>query len=540
MAFSELILGLGLFFLGMQLVGEYLRRLSGPGFRHLVANSTHSRPLAAGLGVLFGGLMQSATAVTFILVSMLRSGLINLSHAAPVVLWCNVGLTALAFVLSFDIHPLVAWLVGLAGIGVGLFKRPAWRATAGVFLGVGLILFGLADMSAGAAPLKNTAWFQDFIRLMAAAPLLAFAGGILAAVLLQSNTGATLLLITLASVGAIDFEVAVMMIYGTNLGAIVLRLFLSAGMHGDSLRLVRLEDLFCVAGGAIMVLLYYLEAAGVPLVAALARAFSGNISSQLAVVFLLSNLLPALVVTVLQSRVLRLLHHAIRDVPPSPGDPRYLSSTALDDSTTSLDLLRKEMAHLIELVQTTEPGQADQDGDEESETPFSRLAAKIEQFSAQLAGKNLISDDGARQLHLLRAELSLARYLESAVTSYRSQARSLPAEVPRPDEMNRLLDGLLHQAVECSAHPGVENLGALSEGAAKHISPASNARRAFVLSNAKVSPDAKLSAENMADDFELCLWILRRLSKLLADSAGLPKPAKHHAVPSGGGTATAD
>ena len=53
--------------------------------------------------------MQSATGVTFVLVNMVTSGLIEAEAALAVITWTNVGLTALAFVVTLDIHPLVAW-----------------------------------------------------------------------------------------------------------------------------------------------------------------------------------------------------------------------------------------------------------------------------------------------------------------------------------------------------------------------------------------------------------------------------------------------
>jgi hypothetical protein len=95
---STLVLGLGLFFLGIQLIGLSLRQLAGDSFRMLVQRTTHSRLQASLVGLLFGAIMQSATAVTFILASLASSGLIETHAALPIVVWCNVGLTALAFV----------------------------------------------------------------------------------------------------------------------------------------------------------------------------------------------------------------------------------------------------------------------------------------------------------------------------------------------------------------------------------------------------------------------------------------------------------
>ncbi|HEU4678879.1 MAG TPA: Na/Pi symporter, partial [Terrimicrobiaceae bacterium] len=169
-AANSLILGLGFFFLGLQLIGENLRKLSGSSFRTIIKTTTHSPFLGAGLGVLAGAVMQSATAVTFILVSLTDSGLIKARAAAPIIIWSNVGLTALAFVTTLNIHPLVAYFVGGAGIALGILRIGLWQTVAGSLLGMGLILFGLQEMGTGAAPLKDAAWFQGALSLALAAP----------------------------------------------------------------------------------------------------------------------------------------------------------------------------------------------------------------------------------------------------------------------------------------------------------------------------------------------------------------------------------
>ncbi|MGB7790996.1 MAG: hypothetical protein WBL39_07265, partial [Terrimicrobiaceae bacterium] len=135
---NSLILGLGLFFLGLRLIGENLRRLSGSSFRNVIKATTHSALLGAGLGTLAGAVMQSATAVTFILVSLTDSGFIKARAAAPVIVWSNVGLTALAFLTTLNIHPLVAYAVGGAGIALGTVRVPLWQTIAGSLLGMGL------------------------------------------------------------------------------------------------------------------------------------------------------------------------------------------------------------------------------------------------------------------------------------------------------------------------------------------------------------------------------------------------------------------
>ena len=99
-------------------------------------------------------------------------------------------------------------------------------------------------------------------------------------------------------------------------------MFLSAGLRGEQLRLVRLEDFFCVLSGAVMVALFVVEQAGVPLGAALLNSLSLPITTKLAVVFLISNLLPALLLSPALGHVLEFL----RDSGPYNRDRRSIAA----------------------------------------------------------------------------------------------------------------------------------------------------------------------------------------------------------------------
>jgi len=106
---NGIILGLGLFF-GFQLTGQNMRALSGEIFRNLVRGLTDSQWLTALCGLFAGALMQSAKVVTFILVSMLGSGIIQSAATRLLLVWCHVGLTAFAFLAAVNISPTVAYL----------------------------------------------------------------------------------------------------------------------------------------------------------------------------------------------------------------------------------------------------------------------------------------------------------------------------------------------------------------------------------------------------------------------------------------------
>jgi phosphate:Na+ symporter len=512
---SALVLGLGLFFLGIQLVGENLRRLSGPSFRRAI-HRVSERPLLSALtGVGFGALMQSATAVTFILAGMARSGIVTARGAAPVILWCNVGLTALAFLVTLDIHPLVAYLVGAAGIFSGMVRQPLWRAAAGVLLGVGLVLFGLESMGDGAAPLRNQEWFQHMLAATVDSPLVAFAIGVLAAAILQSNTGAAMLIITLAGVGSFSTAQAAMLIYGTNLGAIGLRVFLALNLDRPARRLVRFEDIFCAWSGVLMIALFFAEEAGVPLVLAAVEHIASGPKLQLALVFLLSNLVPAALMSGAIGPILRQLERWLPgESSAALAQPKYLSDAALSDPTTAIDLMSKELSRLLVAVHL-EPKRAElgEDGEPEGDPAFGQLSATIEQYGARLAAKNALDEKNAHFLHLLRAELSLIRYFEDTVREFNDALFEVHDRADLREAVYTLKHGL-HELIRAARRASEEPTAASVETLRALTKRHGESLKAQVAKAKSQSAAPEIAA--LSDAFELSAWMLHRLSKVLS------------------------
>lgn len=513
---SSLVLGLGLFFLGLQLVGQNLRQLSGGGFRHLVKSATHTPLLAALLGLVAGALMQSATAVTFILVSMVGSGLIQTASARVIVVWCNVGLTALAFLAAFNIHPLVAYLVGGAGIFMGSVRKKPWNTIAGALLGVGMILFALGEMGAGAAPLKDAPWFHAAMETALSSPFTAFLCGIAGAAVLQSNTGAAMLVITLSGAGAIPVSHALPVIYGTNLGAIVLRLFLAVGMTGSALRLVRMEDFFCLVSGVLMMALYFAEAMGIPLIQALINHVSGGPAIQLAVVFLLSNLLPALLMTpVLPACGAFLSRIWPNDPAAAPNAPAFLTNQALVDPATALDLLPKELARLISTLRADASGSDASDPESHVSPAFIQLGNAIENFCVRLASENQLGSTQSLQLQRFRAWLHTVRHIGEAVGEFADAFSALsPGAKEVAKDLQLWLQTNIQLAANATATLDPAGVAGFHEQSKPHGPTTQEQRDQFNAALQSCPGTEKLALSALGDDFDIAAWLIHRISKL--------------------------
>ncbi len=518
---SSLVLGLGLFFLGIQLVGENLRRLSGRSFRKVMQRVAERPMVAAVTGVGFGAAMQSATAVTFVLAGMQKSGLVSATGAAPVILWCNVGLTALVFLAALNIHPLVAYFTGATGILAAMIRQSLWRSVAGGLLGIGLIMFGLQSMSAGAEPLKNQEWFQAMLTGAVSSPVIAFGVGILAAALLQSNTGAAMLVIALAAAGEFKIEQAALLIYGSNLGAIGLRFILSMNLDSASQRLVRFEDIFCLWTSVVMVVLTLIETTGLPGPLTLARWIApDSLQFQLAVLFLLSNLIPAILVAPFTSKILGLLQRWIPDREAEAfTKPMFLSDTAWNDPGTAADLALHESARLIGSL-TLNPLERHGNPSDESTAPadFVALANEIEQFLAQVATSSRMSQGEAHRIHLVRSELGVIRYLEEAVRDFREclydVEHSKSGNTPVPavvDSLSQLLD----LATKCTERPTAAALAEFREATRKNHPAAVKAKGETKAHAADLDQKSATRISALCDAYDLAVWMLHRLSKTL-------------------------
>jgi phosphate:Na+ symporter len=405
---------------------------------------------------------------------------------------------------------------------MAFLRRPTAQLLAGVWVGISLLLFGLQTISAGARPLHDLAWFQSLLHETVHSPLIGFASGFLLAMLVQSNTAAALIVIALASAGALDLTQATMIIYGTNLGTIVIRIVLAMGLRGSAMQLVRFEDFFCLLSGALMVPLFYAERwLHLPLVGSWAQSMSPDLSMQLAIVFLLSNLLPALVIWPLH----RLVGQALGRIwPPGKEEedavPKFLQPQAHAYPATALDLVLREEARLLRhagghvKLLIGRPPTARMSSDQIHQA-FESLAQAILEFNNQLA-MNPAAVHSAERLKLAQQQMALICDLEEA-------ARELADSVLR---RSTALSGNLGQVMQSLSETwdlAVQAADKLQEADITRLREATGKRGALrsqlpallATSEPQHSTSGFADAMDLVSTVERLSWMLHRLAKIL-------------------------
>lgn len=342
--FAGIAGGLGLFIFGMWLLTENLKALATRRLRTTAVRWTGNRFSALAWGALAGAITQSMSAATFIVVSILRSGLITTRGALALILGGCVGVSVLVVIVTFDIKIVSLYVLGIAGAVVVTERLSKFKPLAASFLGGAFIVLGLMLIKDAAAPLADQPWFRELFEGAGDSLVLAFLVGALLTFIVQSSSAVSVFGISLAAVGLLSVDQAIMIMYGSAIGSGAILYVLSAGLKGRSrqvaMYLVGYNVLIC----AVLVPLLYVEIHfGVPLVKAWALSLGLGLDQQLAAVyvFLCVFLLPVMLVGLGWSASL-----LERLWPASAADtlarPRFIHDHASVDVETSVLLVDLE------------------------------------------------------------------------------------------------------------------------------------------------------------------------------------------------------
>ncbi|MGQ9365964.1 Na/Pi cotransporter family protein [Azospirillum sp. A39] len=342
--------GLGLFFTGVKLIGRNLQHMAGRRFRLVLGRATGSPPLAAAAGTLLGTLTQSTNAATFIVINLITAGALTVRQALPLVGWANLGTSALVVLAVLDLRLAVLYLLGITGVCyyLDLDKSTRYRHAVGALLGLGTLFLGLSLLKGGSGTLRELEWVQAAMRFASSSPPLLMLLGAAVTMVAQSSATVSVLAVTMAGAGLIGEAETIMVVLGANLGSGVTTFLMAGNLEGTPRQLGIFQALFKGLAVVLLTPLFLVEELyALPLLRHLIDESVGGLTMRVAWVFLLCQILPALLLLPLYGPVARLL---ARLSPPSRGEilarPRYLYDQALVDAESALELVEKEQARL--------------------------------------------------------------------------------------------------------------------------------------------------------------------------------------------------
>lgn len=416
-----MLIGLGLFFVGVTMVSRNLKKMTSRRLRLFFARFTGRDWQAALLGVVTGFVTQSTSVAAFIVAGLIGSGLMKVRRALPVMYFCNVGAALLILVAVIDIRTAVAALIFVFGLCTAFDKPRTHRHLVRVLFGVGLLFYGLQQVKTGAAPLAQLPWVSQSLAATHGSVLLAFILGAVLTIISQTSVGIILIAIAMVPSGMFTLDQSVMLIYGVHLGSCCLTWLLSTGLKGTSKQMVMSQVFFNLFGAVLFTALFYVETLlGVPLIKALSGAVADSMQGRMVAVVLAFNWLVPLISLFLYGPLERLL---ARLWPPTPEEALSKVKFILDHVSDSpqaaylagreLDRLLGRLPRYIDALRRSLESGARPDLDAHH-TSFTEIATEIEAVLAELAD----SDNDRRtseELLSLKNRLDILCALEEAL-----------------------------------------------------------------------------------------------------------------------------
>ena len=375
--FLSVLGGLGVFLFGMRTLSDAIRRASATPFRQFLSSVTQSTWVGTVTGFFVTSLIQSSSAVTVTLVSLVNAGLLTIRESVGVLLGTNVGTTITAWLIvlslgGFSLSDLALPLAGLA-VPLLLIDRRVPRQIADIVIGFALLFIGLDLLKDQMAVLGAKELFASLLPnlgegLGSNVLFLLLGAGLTA--LIQSSSAATALTLAALVSGVIDLEHALAMVLGENIGTTLTANLAAVVGNLASKRVARIHFLINALGSVWMVGLIPLLADGLSGVFAGVddpEVRSGYIMASFHTTF---NVFNGLLMSLLSENLVSLSKKLVwsstsqEEVALSEGtftgrivDARLTLEEVLGDFRRSGGTLKRMVAGIEELLGLVDPGE---------------------------------------------------------------------------------------------------------------------------------------------------------------------------------------
>ena len=252
--------GLGLFLYGMNLMGDGLQKSAGNKLKRLLGYLTNNRLMAVLVGTVVTGIIQSSSATTVMVVGFVNAGIMNLGQAVGVIMGANIGTTVTAWLVSMSEWSAVLkpdffapLLVGISAFVLMMSKDKKKKDIAEIVIGLGILFIGLQLMSDVIKPYaeSESSIFSEAFKVLGNNPLLGILVGAVVTAIIQSSSASVGILQTLAMAGVVNWNSAIFITLGQNIGTCITAILSSIGASKTAKRAAVIHLSFNVIGAVI-------------------------------------------------------------------------------------------------------------------------------------------------------------------------------------------------------------------------------------------------------------------------------------------------
>ncbi len=145
-----LLVGLVVFVTGMNMMSHGLKASAGRFIRRLFKKIKNNRIISASIGAGTTAIIQSSGATMVMVVGFLTAGAVTFSQGFSLMLGSFLGTTVTGLLVSVSNYSFAIFLMAFAFIGfiLGFFKNSTVKSIGEIFVGFGILFFGLEAIKA--------------------------------------------------------------------------------------------------------------------------------------------------------------------------------------------------------------------------------------------------------------------------------------------------------------------------------------------------------------------------------------------------------
>lgn len=263
--FFRMIGSLAFFLFGMKMMSDSLQKVAGDKMRGILESMTSNRFKGVLTGVLITAIIQSSSATTVMVVSFVNAGLLTLVQSIGVIMGANIGTTVTAWLISILGFKVDMSVFALPLIGFSLpllfsksLKKKSWGE---LIVGFSIIFIGLQFLNDSMPDINSNPSILSFFANYSGhgywSILFFLLVGTIITLVIQSSSAAMALTLVMCYNGWIQFDMAVAMVLGQNIGTTVTANIAALVANSTAKQAAMAHLLFNLIGVVLVMVFFY-------------------------------------------------------------------------------------------------------------------------------------------------------------------------------------------------------------------------------------------------------------------------------------------
>ncbi|WP_372756997.1 Na/Pi cotransporter family protein [Mariniflexile sp.] len=349
--FKTIIAGVAILLFGMIMLEEGFKVFTKGRLQNILKKATNKLYKSISIGALVTALIQSSSLVSVITISFISAGLIDLVGGMGLIFGANLGTTATTWlVASFGLKIKISALalpMLVFGIVFSFQEKIELKGIGNILAGLGFFFLGIHYMKEGFDVFKQYIDLTEYAIPGFFGALVYTVVGIVITTILQSSSATLALILTALSVGQIEYENALAISIGANVGSTVTAILgsLSANIAGK--RLAGAHLIFNLVTAIVTLIFIYPLTHLVSFIAELLNILASDYTLKLALFHTIFNILGVILMIPFIKKIETLLLKLFKERTDKDIDePKYLNQSVLEFPSAVIRSLIMESQYL--------------------------------------------------------------------------------------------------------------------------------------------------------------------------------------------------